>query len=102
MSDTQLPKLPATDERLFEAGDCLCGVPNCNGHEMIDAKIEIPSHPLASHSVAAVIVHVRMINHFAPADPNQLQQTLHSVAAVIVHVRMIIASGPEDMLVSWG
>ncbi len=39
-------------ESPFAAGDCFCGAPNCNGHEMIDGKIEIPSHPLGH-----VIIH---------------------------------------------
>lgn len=43
---------PAKSASLFEASDCLCGVPNCNGHELIDGKIEIPNHPLGH-----VIIH---------------------------------------------
>jgi hypothetical protein len=37
---------PVNNESPFEAGECLCGVPNCSGHQMIDGKIEIPNHPL--------------------------------------------------------
>jgi hypothetical protein len=36
---------PVNNESPFETGDCLYGVPNCKGHEMIDGKIEIPNHP---------------------------------------------------------
>jgi hypothetical protein len=37
---------PAKNESRAEAGECLCGVPNCKGHELINGKIEIPNHPL--------------------------------------------------------
>jgi hypothetical protein len=37
---------PVQSESPFEEGDCLCGVANCKGHEMIDGEIEIPNHPL--------------------------------------------------------
>jgi hypothetical protein len=43
---------PVKSESPFKAGECLCGVPKCNGHEMIDGKSEIPNHPLGH-----VIIH---------------------------------------------
>lgn len=31
---------------------CLCGVKNCEGHEMKDGKISIPDHPLGPIEIA--------------------------------------------------
>lgn len=28
-----------------EEGGCLCGIPNCPGHELVDGKINIKGHP---------------------------------------------------------
>jgi hypothetical protein len=30
---------------------CMCGVPNCQGHEMINGEIHIPNHPKLGHVV---------------------------------------------------
>lgn len=35
-----------TNESPFKAGDCLCGIPNCAGHEEVDGKISFKGHPL--------------------------------------------------------
>jgi hypothetical protein len=48
MSDDQLLEkvLSGLDGSPFKAGECLCGVADCTGHEAIDGKICIPNHPL--------------------------------------------------------
>lgn len=46
MRDDKRQHLSTKDESPFKAGECLCGVPNCAGHQMIDGKIDIPNHPL--------------------------------------------------------
>lgn len=33
--------------------ECMCGVPNCPGHQMVDGEIHIPNHPKLGY----VIVH---------------------------------------------
>lgn len=47
-----LPATGSSPSVPSNAAECLCGIPNCHGHEMIDGKIEIPNHPLGH-----VIVH---------------------------------------------
>lgn len=32
----------------FKEGECLCGVPDCPGHEVVEGKISIPHHPLGN------------------------------------------------------
>lgn len=29
-----------------ESSRCLCGVPSCPGHQMVEGEIHIPDHPL--------------------------------------------------------
>lgn len=33
-------------ESPFKPGECLCGIPNCAGHERVDGKITFKGHPV--------------------------------------------------------
>lgn len=46
MSPIDLLEAPEVETSTEETSDCLCGVPNCKGHEMVDGEIHIPDHPL--------------------------------------------------------
>jgi hypothetical protein len=34
--------------------NCLCGIPNCKGHEVIDGKLTIKDHPVYGTTVVRV------------------------------------------------
>jgi hypothetical protein len=42
------------NESPFKEGECLCGIPNCKGHEVIDGKLTIKDHPVYGTTVVRV------------------------------------------------
>ena len=34
-----------------DSDPCLCGVPNCRGHEIINGEIHIPNHPTLGYVI---------------------------------------------------
>lgn len=42
-----LPDPPKGDDvSPWAPGECLCGIPNCAGHQAVNGEIHMPSHPL--------------------------------------------------------
>ena len=41
----QSSTLAADDTSPWKPGECLCGIPNCAGHKVVDGKILLEGHP---------------------------------------------------------
>lgn len=50
MDDSTGRLLPSTvqDDAVspWAPGECLCGIPNCAGHQAVNGEIHMPNHPL--------------------------------------------------------
>ena len=47
-------KKTSADESPLKPGDCLCGIPNCPGHEIINGDVTVRNHPVHGNFVFKV------------------------------------------------